>query len=1091
MKGIHEEFGSLDVLLNIAGYAEPKSLLDTTSDNLVTTFTINVFAMLLLTRELVRYMQGQSAKVLNIASTAGITSRPGWVAYAASKAAVVSLSQTLADELAGTGIKVYSISPGRDGHGAAATWRPTRTPPRSCSRAPSPRSSPPSCATKSGRWTARTSSSASRPDARVGRIEYLLASAVLRVVGLVARRLPLPARPRRPGHRPDAVSRGQSAAPPRGHPARPPGPAERDPAPGAVLVRVHRQAPLSRSARAGHGPAPDVRRWFIVDNAYLPIHLLPHRRGTTVIQVWHAVGALKRFGWDTSQPLGDPERRFLHRYYDWVVCSAERSRRPYAAAFRSVLERVLPLGTPRVDAFADPAAVAVARERILERYPALAGKRVVLVAPTFRGRGVAKRAGTGLDAVALRAALPDDHLLVLKTHPNLDPAATANAGFDLVIDRQVDLNEVLVAADVVVTDYSSSIFEWALLRRPLVLFVPDLEAYEADPGMYLDYRTGMIGSLVVDTAGVADAVQHAASTRPPGRPSSRPISGPSTGTPATASWSVSWPPKVEVLPFRAMSATSEAPAAYRNTAGDPGAIALVREAIADVRSRRRLVRYLVQADMHKRGADTLLGNFWWILDPLLQMAVYVVLVTLLARGHGIEHYPLFIFAAILPWKWFTSSVTDATSSVASQDRLIKQIRVPQDRPARGGHHGRCRGLRVGPDPVGGDHPAVARLPLADPRVPARHRRRPVHLHAGPGPARVGRQRLLPGPGQRRPARPAAVVLPVARAVQPDRPRGRQPARPVPDPAHVSWSSTRSPSCSRPTGRSSGEHRMVGHRRRRTGHRCSGWPSSARSSWPSPRSSSSASSRASPRSCDDDRRRPTPEPTVPDRPSAPPPRYRRTGEPAITAEDLGVSYDLRFTRKTTIRRSFGQMFGRGDQFWALRHVSVQLLHGESLAVIGPNGAGKSTFLQVLAGIIGPSEGSVDVRGHVSGLLTLGAGFDKELSGVDNILLGGAFLGLDDAVTRRLMPSIIEYAELGEFIDAPLKTYSSGMRARLGFAIATSIDPDILLLDEVLATGDASFRAKSKARVIEIVQAARAGEASSARPIATRCFPPERL
>jgi short-subunit dehydrogenase len=110
---IHDETGSLDVLLNIAGYAEPKSLLDTTADNLVTTFTINVFAMLLLTREFVRHVQGRPAKILNIASTAGITSRPGWVAYAASKAAVVSLSSTLADELAGTGIKVYSISPGR------------------------------------------------------------------------------------------------------------------------------------------------------------------------------------------------------------------------------------------------------------------------------------------------------------------------------------------------------------------------------------------------------------------------------------------------------------------------------------------------------------------------------------------------------------------------------------------------------------------------------------------------------------------------------------------------------------------------------------------------------------------------------------------------------------------------------------------------------------------------------------------------------------------------------------------------------------------------------------------------------------------
>ena len=133
----------------------------------------------------------------------------------------------------------------------------------------------------------------------------------------------------------------------------------------------------------------------------------------------------------------------------------------------------------------------------------------------------------------------------------------------------------------------------------------------------------------------------------------------------------------EVLPFRPMSAPSEVPAAYRNTAGDPGAIRLIREGITDIRSRRRLVRYLVAADMRKRGADTLLGNFWWVLDPLLQMAVYVVLVSLIARGRGIEDYPLFIFAAILPWKWFTASVTDATSAVASQDRLIKQIQFPK------------------------------------------------------------------------------------------------------------------------------------------------------------------------------------------------------------------------------------------------------------------------------------------------------------------------------------------------------------------------------------------------------------------------------
>ena len=133
----------------------------------------------------------------------------------------------------------------------------------------------------------------------------------------------------------------------------------------------------------------------------------------------------------------------------------------------------------------------------------------------------------------------------------------------------------------------------------------------------------------------------------------------------------------------------------------------------------------------------------------------------------------------------------------------------------------------------------------------------------------------------------------------------------------------------------------------------------------------------------------------------PPRMDRGAENAIIASDLGIQYDLRFTKKTTVRGSIGQVLGRGqvDKFWALRHVDLHVRRGESLAVIGPNGAGKSTLLQVLAGIIKPSEGVVDVIGHVSGLLTLGAGFDKELTGRDNILLGGAFLGLVTGLVRR--------------------------------------------------------------------------------------------
>ncbi|MFZ5853348.1 MAG: ABC transporter ATP-binding protein [Chloroflexota bacterium] len=202
---------------------------------------------------------------------------------------------------------------------------------------------------------------------------------------------------------------------------------------------------------------------------------------------------------------------------------------------------------------------------------------------------------------------------------------------------------------------------------------------------------------------------------------------------------------------------------------------------------------------------------------------------------------------------------------------------------------------------------------------------------------------------------------------------------------------------------------------------------------------------------------------------------RPGAPTvIEVHDLGVRYSLRLTRKNTVRQSFANLLRRRDgpsSFWALRHVSFSLTKGESLAVIGPNGAGKSTLLQALAGIITPSEGQIDVRGQISSLLTLGAGFDAELTGRDNILLAGAFMGMDHREMARRIDSIIEFADLGQFIDAPIKTYSTGMRARLGFSIATAIDPDILLLDEVLATGDQVFRAKSQARVLELVRAAK--------------------
>lgn len=247
-------------------------------------------------------------------------------------------------------------------------------------------------------------------------------------------------------------------------------------------------------------------RLFVVDNAYLPIHVAPHRPETTVVQVWHATGALKRFGVDTLRPLDEPERTFLHRGYDYVVVASEAAREPYARALRTDLDHVLPLGTPRTDVLFDPDRVASMRRAFLDANPSLDGRRIVLHAPTFRGRGRGRWAAEALDASRLRTLLPPEYALVLKTHPNLDPGRSSTAGYDVVLDHRSEIDPALAAAEVLVTDYTSSIYDWAILRRPLVLLVPDLAEYERDPGLYVDYRTQMVGTQVLDTDGVAGAI---------------------------------------------------------------------------------------------------------------------------------------------------------------------------------------------------------------------------------------------------------------------------------------------------------------------------------------------------------------------------------------------------------------------------------------------------------------------------------------------------------------------------------------------------------------------------------------------------------
>ncbi|HEY2917088.1 MAG TPA: CDP-glycerol glycerophosphotransferase family protein [Candidatus Limnocylindrales bacterium] len=339
----------------------------------------------------------------------------------------------------------------------------------------------------------------------MNRLEYRLAAAVLMVLGWLFDRLPghprrvVMASPRKP--RLDGNLAALDAA-------------IRRLRPGIEVVRLAEMYGYGLGGKLAYA-ARMVRAMYhlrtaglvVLDNAWLPVHVAPHPARTTVVQVWHAAGALKRFGYDTVEPPAEPERTFLHRHYDWVVTSGEASREPWSRALRTPLERVVPLGTARTDVFFDAAAVAAIRERVLARHPALRDRRVITYAPTFRGRGRGKRPAAGLDAGRLRAALGPGDALVLKSHPNLDPGLVVTAGFDVVVDPGDDMNELLLASDILITDYSSSIFEWALLRRPLVLLVPDLADYERDPGLYLDYRTEMLGTQVTDTDGVIGAIR--------------------------------------------------------------------------------------------------------------------------------------------------------------------------------------------------------------------------------------------------------------------------------------------------------------------------------------------------------------------------------------------------------------------------------------------------------------------------------------------------------------------------------------------------------------------------------------------------------
>ncbi|MBN1916418.1 MAG: ABC transporter ATP-binding protein [Verrucomicrobia bacterium] len=194
--------------------------------------------------------------------------------------------------------------------------------------------------------------------------------------------------------------------------------------------------------------------------------------------------------------------------------------------------------------------------------------------------------------------------------------------------------------------------------------------------------------------------------------------------------------------------------------------------------------------------------------------------------------------------------------------------------------------------------------------------------------------------------------------------------------------------------------------------------------------------------------------------------------AIVVEKLGKCFRLRKERDRTLKGTLlGVLRGRGvrNDLWALKDVNLSIRKGETFGIIGANGAGKSTLLGVLAGTIRPTEGRIDVAGRISSLLELGAGFHPDLTGRENVYLNASILGLPKATINAKFDDIVRFAGLAEFIDSPVKHYSSGMYVRLGFAVAVEVDPDVLLVDEVLAVGDEAFRKKCLGKIAEFQRA----------------------
>ena len=270
--------------------------------------------------------------------------------------------------------------------------------------------------------------------------------------------------------------------------------------PGAAIAAIRAGFELARA------------RLSIVDDYFLPMYVAAPRAGARYVQVWHGCGAFKKFGYSTLDKTFGTNHAFveqlpIHTNYERCLVSAARFAPFYAEAFRQPLDKFdSSLGIPRTDVFFGERRLDAER-RVRQRYPIAAGRRTVLYAPTFRGETITRaRSPQELDLGALHAALGLDHLVLLRQHPFVRSASPIDPVLrDFVVDVSdyPDINELMLISDVLVTDYSSAIYEFALLDRPMAFFAPDHAAYEAERGFYFDYQTGVPGPVFEDTAGLA------------------------------------------------------------------------------------------------------------------------------------------------------------------------------------------------------------------------------------------------------------------------------------------------------------------------------------------------------------------------------------------------------------------------------------------------------------------------------------------------------------------------------------------------------------------------------------------------------------